>query len=46
VVDAAQRFLDAVYTAHSRGGAHTPTAAEVDAAMTEGLGPEATDVLR
>jgi acetyl esterase/lipase len=46
VVEAAERFLDAVHTAHRRGGAHAPTAEEVDAALTEELGVEAAEVVR
>ncbi len=46
VVEAAARFLEAVYTAHIRSGAHTPTAAEVDRAMTDHVGGEAAAVVR
>jgi acetyl esterase/lipase len=46
VVEAAERFLDAVHTAHLRSGDHTPTAAEVDEAMTDQVGEEAAAVVR
>jgi len=46
VVEAAERFLNAVHTAYLRSGAHTPTAAEVDEAMTNQVGEEAATVVR
>ncbi len=45
VIEAAERFLDAVHHAHEESGARTPTAAEVDSAVAEELGPEVADAL-
>ncbi len=46
VVEAAERFLNAVRAAHLHGGAHPPTAAEVEEAMTGQIGEEAATVVR
>ena len=46
VVEAAERFLGAVHTAHLRSGSHAPTAAEVDEAMTDQIGEKAAAVVR
>ncbi|MEZ5143620.1 MAG: alpha/beta hydrolase [Acidimicrobiales bacterium] len=46
VVEAAERFLDAVHTAYLRSGAEPPTAAAVDEAMAEEVGEEAAEVGR
>lgn len=46
VVEAAERFLNAVHTAYLRGGAQPATAAEVDEAMTDQLGEDAATVIR
>ena len=46
VVEAAERFLEAVYSAHHRGGTRTPTASEVDEAMADRVGEQATAIVR
>lgn len=46
VVDAAERFLDAVWCAHEHAGVEAPTADEVDRAVTDKLGSEAAGALR
>ncbi|MCU0269822.1 MAG: alpha/beta hydrolase [Acidimicrobiales bacterium] len=46
VVEAAERFLDAVRSAYERAGQEVPSAAQVDAAIAEELGADATDVVR
>jgi acetyl esterase/lipase len=46
VIEAVERFLDAVHTAYDRAGRHTPTGAEVATAVAEELGEDAADVVR
>jgi acetyl esterase/lipase len=45
VIEAAERFLDAVHTAHRRSGAEEPTAEAVEAAVVDDLGAEAVEVV-
>ncbi|HXX91228.1 MAG TPA: alpha/beta hydrolase [Acidimicrobiales bacterium] len=46
VVEAAERFLSAVYTAHRRGGPHVPAGAEVERAVVDQVGEQAAAVVR
>ena len=45
VIEAAERFLDAVHVAHLRAGAGEPTPGDVEAAVAEELGDEAARTL-
>jgi acetyl esterase/lipase len=45
VIEAAERFLDAVHHAHQESGLRSPTGAEVEEAMADELGPEVADAL-
>ena len=45
VIDAVERYLDAVHTAHEEAGTRAPTGAEVEAAVADELGTEIADEL-
>lgn len=45
VIDAVERFLDAVHNAHEKAGGDQPSGAAVETAVVKELGPEATEVV-
>lgn len=45
VIEAVERYLDAVHTAHEEAGTRAPTGAEVEAAVADELGTEIADEL-